>query len=48
MMSYDLSLHEYLYLHLIQSLIFMILGPVHLQLQLYPLLLIQRFLHLVS
>jgi hypothetical protein len=47
MLSVDLSLPEYLYLHLTQSLIFFILGPVHLQLQLYPLLLIQRCLHLV-
>jgi hypothetical protein len=47
MLSTDLSLPEYLYLHLTQSLLFLILEPIHLQLQLYPLLLIQHFLHLV-
>jgi hypothetical protein len=47
MLSVDLSLPECLYLHLTHSLIFLILGPVHLQLQLYPPLLIQHFLHLV-
>jgi hypothetical protein len=40
MLSEDLSLPEYLYLHLTQSLLFLILGPIHLQFQLYPLLLI--------
>jgi hypothetical protein len=40
MLSIDLSIPEYLYLHLTQSLIFLILGPVHVQLQLYSLLLI--------
>jgi hypothetical protein len=52
MMFVDLSLPECLYLHLTQSLVFMILGPVHLQLQLYLLWLFQycsplllRFLH---
>jgi hypothetical protein len=41
MLSVDLSLHECLYIHLTQSLLFMILGSVHLQIQLYPLWLIQ-------
>jgi hypothetical protein len=47
MLSVDLSLPDYLYLHLTQSLLFLILGPIILQLQLYPLLLIQRCLHLM-
>jgi hypothetical protein len=47
MLSVDLSLPKYLYLHLTQSLIFLILRPIHLQLQLYPLLLIQHCLRLV-
>jgi hypothetical protein len=41
MLSTDLSLPEYFHLHLTQSLLVLILGPVQLQLHLYPLLLIQ-------
>jgi hypothetical protein len=37
MLSTDLSLPEYLNIHLTQSLFFLILGLVHLQLQLCPL-----------
>jgi hypothetical protein len=40
MLFVDLSLPEYLHLHMNQSLLVIILGPVHLQFQLYPLLLI--------
>jgi hypothetical protein len=43
----ELSLHEYFYIHLNQSLLFLIIGPIHIQLKLYPMLLIQHFLHLV-
>jgi hypothetical protein len=48
MLSVDLSLPEYLYLHLTLNIIFLILVPVHLQFQLYPMLLIQHCLHLVQ
>jgi hypothetical protein len=41
MLFVDLILSKYFHLHLAQSLLVLILGPIQLQLHLYPLLLIQ-------
>jgi hypothetical protein len=43
MLSVDLSFPEYFHIHLTQSLLVLILGPIQLQLHLYPLLLIQYY-----
>jgi hypothetical protein len=41
MLSIDLSLSKYFHIHLTQSLLVLILGPVQLQLHLYPMFFIQ-------